>query len=597
MILQHYMELLRSYRRWVLAIVAACTVLAALVSAVRLSVAPVYTAAASVAVIPTEAEYTFGRDSGTGPRSTARALTATYIEYLKSRPVVEAAFETIGEKAFSGAARSDPGGWIGGLAKGTLGWARRTYRRLDSGQYVAASNREAALQQMMDAITMETVADSYILRVQVDLPDPRMAAAAANALAQAYVERVSQQLATSVGQIGDFLQQQIAVRETEMNALTARQEQLKTGVGTSSLDAERTRLLMTRETERQKVVDAQAELQSAEAELSVLGSQNIAQSGRTIAELNLARSSALARRDAARNNLDLRRRTLVQVEGTLEALRAKEEPLVAAERQLDVVKQELTELHSRRLATDLSRSSALTQVRVIDPAVVPVYPSSPHVVQNTILGFLAGLLGSLMLVVLADTLSSKLKTTTDLERLAGPRGLGALPADLVRLDELGRAKSVDRLRRRLLLLGERIETGLTMVGAFDAPAIQVTGFVFAPEVAASAVVLAASLACRGKRVVCLLPDGAHRPSWVGEVIGQSLAFTDGGPDDPPRQAIRIESLGPVSADLSLAKAAARSPALVCVVPALRVPERDVRDFEDAAQRSGLSGVAFVLLEA
>ena len=96
MIVQHYLQLLRQYRGWIATFVVVAAALTALFSVVLLHLAPTYAAAASVVVIPTEAEFTFGRESAaTGPRSTARGLTSTYIEYIHSRPVVEAALERI----------------------------------------------------------------------------------------------------------------------------------------------------------------------------------------------------------------------------------------------------------------------------------------------------------------------------------------------------------------------------------------------------------------------------------------------------------------------------------------------------------------------
>ncbi len=596
MILQHYLQLLRHYRTRVLGVVFASTILAALGSFALLSVAPKYTAAASVAVLPTEAEYSFGRDNSAGPRSTARGLTATYIEYLKSRPVVEGAIDKIGPKMLAGGTATGRG-WIGNSAAGLVDWLQRTYRRLDSGRYVTPDARESALSKLMDAITLETVADSYVLRVEVTLSSPEAAAASANALAEAYVQRVSEQLATSVGLIGGFLQQQIVVREAELKALTARQDQLRTGVGTTSLEAEQSRLLTTRETERQKLVDAQAEIQAAEAELAVLSSENIVQSGRGVAELSAARAVATSRREAALKNLELRRRSVDQITATLDALRSKEEPIASVDRQLGIVKQELAELRGRVLSTDLSRSSAMTQVRVIDPAVVPVYPSSPHVVQDTVLGLVVGFLVSLMLIVLVDTVSDRLRTTTDLARIAGRRALGALPRALAR--RLGRKASWDhvKVRDRLKTLGTGLERGLAVVGAFDAPSIQVTGFAAEGTIADAASLIAAALAARGARVFCRLPATIQPRKALQSMDAAALRFAHEEPDERSAKAIRIDTLGPVSAELSFAEVVRRSPALVCVVPAGETAEREIGDFQDAALGAGISALSMVLLEA
>ena len=198
MIVQHVVQLLRYYRRLALAIVVSGTLIAAAASVTRLMVSPLYTAAAKVAVLPTEAEYTFGRETGRGPRATARGLTSTYMEYLKSRPVVEAALDNVAQE--TGAAdEPEVESALARRIKGLAGFARRVYRTLDSGKYVQSTARDREVSELMGAIELHKVVDSYILRIQVSLENPEAAAAAANALAEAYVERVSEQLATSAG--------------------------------------------------------------------------------------------------------------------------------------------------------------------------------------------------------------------------------------------------------------------------------------------------------------------------------------------------------------------------------------------------------------
>ena len=565
MLVQHYAQLLAHHRRAIVAVVLGTTALAAALSAVRLFVSPRYTAAASVVVLPTEAEYSFGRDSATGPRGTARSLVATYIEYLRSRPVVEAALDKIGAGRLASAGTSSaPPGALGRLARQVRGAARRIYHTLDSGRYVPIEPREAALRTLMDAIRLETVADSYILRVEVTLEDPATAAAAANALAEAYVERVSAQLATSVGQIGGFLQEQIGLRETEMQALRNREDSLKAGVGGASIEAERDSLMRARETERQKLLDAQTEQQAAAAELDMLMNQDTAVSGRSLTDLAEARSAAAARRDAAQQNVELRTRTLRDLNATLEALRSKEEPLLSVQRRLETVKTELDELNARMLSTNLTRSSALTQVRVVDPAVVPAYPSAPRVVRNTAVGSIAGAIASLMLVMLVDMVSSALKTTVDLERVVGPRAVGRIPRRLGRDADRAPGRKSEARRRSLAALGEDLERRLALLGAFDAGAVPVTGFV----------------------------DRTRLESAAG-IVGRALATRAGNPGGHEPE---VAVLPPISSELRLGQVAERSRAVLCVVPAGEIAERDVKEFHDRALAAGLSAVSFVLLE-
>lgn len=596
MIVEHYLQLIRYYRSVIVAIVLTAGVLAWLVSVVLLTLSPVYTAAASVAVIPTEAEYSFGRDSGAGPRGTARSLTSTYIEYLKSRPVVEVAFDNIGPNTPQSGGASGTS-WPVQRVNDVVSSLKKLYRVLDSGRYVSLSPRDAAIAKFTAAITLETVADSYILRVGVGLPDPKAAAASANALANAYVQRVTEQLESSVGEIGGFIREQIASRESEVAALRRSEDRLNTGVGSASLDEERNSVVRARELERQKLNDSQSQLDAAEAELSLLSRENPLMSGRSLADLSAARAAAEARRDAAKKSVELRQETARGLNTTLEALKQKEEPLLSVQRRLATVTDDLSQLHARMLSTDLTRSSSLTQVRIIDPAVAPAYPSSPRVVQNTILGLVAGLLVALMVVVVLDTASGTVKTSADLRRLGGARSLGSVPHDLLApANDLTPLRRVRRLAR-LRAFGAEAERGLSKLDAFDAAAIQVSGLLDAQRLTDAAVVLASALAVRGCKVSCRISEGSVLANDLAGLAGDNLRLLTAKSDQPADRSIQIECRPPISPEWRLPSAFERSPALVFVVPSGEVQERDLTDFLEVAQRSGLSGFSLMLLEA
>ena len=584
--LRHYCEIFLYFRKWIGLFVLIATGAAFLAGVARLGAAPKYTAAASIAVLPTTAEFEFGREAGAGPRSASLGLTATFMEYLKSRPVVEAALDRIaaGRKP----AREPAPGFLASLARSLLGSAGRLYRWLDSGGYVEKSEKDKSVERLSEAIRLETVPSSFILRLSVSLGDPTAAAAAANALAEAYVQRVSEQFARSAGQIGGFLQHQIELRESELKALNAREEQLRKGLGTASLETERVRLLDSRDRERREFLDAQSALETAQAELSVLNSQNLAQSGRSVAELNTARSLAEARRQAAERMLELRRKSLAQLDATLAALQGREEPLAEAQRQIEVVKQELAELQTRMLSTNLAGSSPLATLRVIDPAVPPLYPSSPRVVRDTAGVFAASLVVAALFVLLADSTSRVVRTTVDLERVSGARCLGSIPSLLPgRRGRRGRFKREDS--------GAAIERELTLLGAFEAGIVHVTGFAEPERIGSAAATMASLLASRGVRVRCVLPRGVAAPAEAVKLGGDRVAFSaEGAGVEQGRLCIKCAP--PVSASLRLADLVAEPAPVVCVLAIGGTEERDIREFGERAFRSGISSVAFALID-
>lgn len=95
-----------------------------------------------------------------------------------------------------------------------------------------------------------------------------------------------------------------------------------------------------------------------------------------------------------------------------------------------------TELEDQINALRLARANNFATLRVIDPAVVPVYPSFPRVIVYTVFAIAGWIMASAFLVICADTFSSTVKTENDLQRLFGPRGLGTVPLRRPRRDKL-----------------------------------------------------------------------------------------------------------------------------------------------------------------
>ena len=84
---------------------------------------------------------------------------------------------------------------------------------------------------------------------------------------------------------------------------------------------------------------------------------------------------------------------------------------------------------------------------------------------------------------------------------------------------------------------------------------------------------------------------------LAELTADNLRIVTGAGDPPAEDSVRIECLPPISPEWRLSRAVERSPILVFVVSSGEVQERDVIDFVEVAQRSGLTGFSLMLLEA
>ncbi len=573
MLIQHYLQLLRRHRRLLVGIVAATTLGGMLLNGLLLAVRPVYTAVSSVVMLPTEAQLVFTQAwQGGSQEVKVQSQTETQIEYLKSRPVAEAALDKV--RGARPPAEDGRGSGVAGALGEVTGFLSRLYRTLNSGKYVEPSRRDRAVRQLMAGTEIAALAGSYILKIKVNLRDPQLAADFANGLAEAYVERVAEQLEGTAAQLDAFLGRLAADRERVLAEIFEREHQLEQELGIFSLEMEQQFLLNARETERSRQSQAKVEEAELRAELEALESERQrTQRSSVLAKLSEQLAEGEARWQAIQQGDARRGSILGDLRSALDRLKEKEKPLKELARKRQILEADIEALGDQMLTINLTRASARSRVRVIEPAVTPVYPSSPKVVDNTVVAFAAGVLLALMALVAIDTFSDAVETAADLERLTGRRCLGSLSrprmVEMLRTQEDSASLSAGSRSRAAELVSR-----LALSGSFDAPVIQVTGFLEPSDLADATAFLAATVAGHGS------PASPHGAGEAAETPG----------------AMPVEGLQPVSAQFRWQAAADRSPALVCVLPAGRIAHSVVEDFQTQAEKVELSALSFLLLE-
>src|SRR5215475_11411332 len=84
----------------------------------------------------------------------------------------------------------------------------------------------------------------------------------------------------------------------------------------------------------------------------------------------------------------------------------------------------LTKLREANIAGTLKSSN----IRIVDPAMVPSYPTRPAKTRNIALAFIVGLVGGIGLALLREYLDNTVKTPDDIETLARLPSLAVVPA-------------------------------------------------------------------------------------------------------------------------------------------------------------------------
>jgi succinoglycan biosynthesis transport protein ExoP len=588
MMIKHYLELVVHYRRHLIVIVATTTLVAAIFSLVLLHTSPLYTATASVVMLPTEAELTFTRGwLGYSQYNPANVLSQTQMEYLLSRPVAEKTFKKIAKGIAvapdSVGSRSALSSATGGLR--ALIW--KVYLTLNSGKFVPLEPYEDALQTLRKGIKIEMIEGSYVLQIKVTLPHAGAAAAAANALAEAYDEMMAEQSLVSASKLAGFFGREIAAREAEMDSLSRREYALSQELDMLSLEGQKQYLLTALEGERQALTDAEVKLAELGARMTALrGEQGDVQQGRILARLDEEKSMEGVTRTELDERITVRRRNIESLRLEQEDLAQKEKPLTDVINRKTSVERDLENLRDRRLSVGMASSSQLGQVRMINPARVPLYPSFPKVVYNTVVGFVAGVLLSFFALVVIDTTSGTVKTFADLRRLVGARALARLSSAAI-AQATGRGA---RGRKHLLMELARNLGGHLIGGDSDRPArIEVTGFE-EEEAASAAAAVSAALAERGERVVCVLPKSVRLPDSTQD----RLLFTNKAEAVDLTGAMLVECLSGISPWRRLT-ASTSSAALVCVVKAGTLAEEDLEALDKSASAAGGPAPYYVLV--
>ena len=83
-----------------------------------------------------------------------------------------------------------------------------------------------------------------------------------------------------------------------------------------------------------------------------------------------------------------------------------------------------TKLKEAQISSGLKSSN----IRIVDPAMIPSTPSRPAKTRNIVLGFLVGLVGGIGLALLREYLDNTVKTPDDVENLARLPSLAVVPA-------------------------------------------------------------------------------------------------------------------------------------------------------------------------
>ncbi len=503
--LKHYLDLMRQFRMIILAGVIGTGALACGLSLLLLQAMPIYKSRVVLNMKPSDEALMFNRAfMGVTQFSPAVIITQTHIERLLSRRVAERALDILIEES-GGSLPTEPPNALAQL-KAKL-W--RTWNMANYGIFIPAPPRESLISDIQSATNVEIVEGSYIMAIEISYNDPVLAARAANALAQAFIESASLDFsedAIGVDKALDTLQSQ---KNAELTQYIEERRSLQRQLASENVDDGRMLLSAERIATTKKLTDAERVLERLQSELAQPSSVEQA----AIANLN---AQVIEAEDLV-SQLAL---ALESNEAELRSLDRTETALRELDLQIQETESDLEELRARRLSTSLAREARMNQVEIISDARVPTYPAFPKVIVNTIVGTILGGILLLAPIAILDVMNNRIRTSEDLRQAVAVRALPTvtqkMAAQARRYLKNGKAPG-----RELKEFGEMMSRRLLTEGHKNWPEqyIYVTAIGSKEHVTAMQDVVKAAASLFAPRTdasplaVVALPQVARLPSW------------------------------------------------------------------------------------
>ena len=369
-------------------------------------------------------------------------------------------------------------------------------------QWQAATNGQGDVQtwlgeSLLRSMDVKPARESNVLTITYKAADPRFAAGMANAFLQAYMDTVLDMRVNPARQYSTFFdgrvkeaREAVEAAQTKLsgfqkdNGIVATDERLdiesarlnelssqlvtfqavsaeSTSRNTQALGASADKL---QDVLSNPVIGAlKSDLSRAETSLQTMNSRfgeshpQVIETKASIAELKLKIEQEMKRVTGGvgvTNSINKQREG--QIRADLEAQRAKvlrmkavrDQGMVLA-REVDSAQRNFDVVQGRLSQSSLESHANQTNIYPLTKASVPLDPSSPRILLNTLLACFAGSLAAVLVALGFELMDRRVRDHTDIVAALGLPVLGVLPNGQRRASRLGQRRA-DRLQQRLI---------------------------------------------------------------------------------------------------------------------------------------------------
>lgn len=396
----HYLKIINRYKWGILALALLVTVL---VGVIVYSMTPQYKATTKL-LIESQMPKISSIEDLYGVDGQNQQYQQTQLEIIQSRhlaamvakklypELATSTQETTGQK--EQAVKAD--GWLAML--------REEFGMADS-QPQPVDPVEARIQMLLANVAVQPVMRTQMVDISYVSPSPEMAARAANAFAQAYIE--------------DQLESRIEMTQQGTSWLFDRLNVLKESLQKSEQS-------LQQYMDSQSLVDVKG-VSTLAGEGLKSASERVAVAQASFAQIQKRYGPKHPKYIQARSELSAAESALSSGRTEVRTIGRKEVRLRELQRQVDSDRQ-LYDLFLKRMkessqAVDYKQANA----RILDSALVPTTPFKPNKKRFILLAFIGGLFLGVLLAFLNESLDRTIKNSEDVEVKLGQANLGLLP--------------------------------------------------------------------------------------------------------------------------------------------------------------------------
>ena len=306
-------------------------------------------------------------------------------------------------------------------------WALLKYGRIEQKDPTAD-----AIETVQTFLRVDPTKDTYVFEIGYLASDPGVAAAVVNAAADVFVDYNRKLYRAEKSRETEFVAQQLAESEAALEKARAPLREFKERNQSVLLDRELSDKVAAVATTRNDLAQTEADIDSARARIAEL-QRSLRPGGATVMTSDIEEQirTKLIATEADLRGLEAKRATLARSidaataaigelpPGQLEHARLLSD-VKLAEGTYKFVKQSYDEARIRE-------AEAAPEIRVVSPAVPPVYPKKPLKILYVGTAAAMALAAGIAFAVLLEYLDQTLRTTTDAERALGLPLLATIP--------------------------------------------------------------------------------------------------------------------------------------------------------------------------